>query len=232
MCFTYMMSSNPHKTTERSNPSNLTLEPTLLSPVHSVSRRHGWQKRVRSHMHRRKVCRPSLIDSASEQSTDPPELLYWYQEWVIHSPLMGSGFERFTPAAQMGLQVQQKTRMGVRAASFLWKDYMGPALRRRLRLTISLLRKSVLFYFRCLPWTRMCKCHLWAIPELRTWDGANTSPGVRSSCHMSWPTKPPFPRTRSPTFCLLSSFFSAEREKSNPDGSKVSTLPFSRLCFV
>lgn len=102
---------------------------------------------------------------------------------------------------------------------------MGPALRRRPRLSISSLRKRVLSCSRCLPWTRMWKCHLWAIPELRTWDRANTSPDVRSSCHTPWPMELPFPRL-SPTFCLLSSSCSAKSEKLYPDTSKVSHFLF------
>lgn len=76
MCFTYIKSSNPHKTTERSNPSTLPPEPMLLTTTYSVSTGHGWQKRVQFHMQAGKLCKFFLINAASEHSTAMPRVAF------------------------------------------------------------------------------------------------------------------------------------------------------------
>lgn len=126
----------------------------------------------------------------------------------------------------MGLQVQHKARMAISFHSICHILYVGSALRRSLKLSLSSMGKRVLSNSQCLPWARIQNSYPLDIPELRTRNRANSSPGVGPSCHMSqpWPTEPPFPR-RSLISCLLPISCFAVREKPYPDGSKVILSP-------
>lgn len=79
-----------------------------------------------------RIYRSSLMNAASENSTEMLELAFLVLGMKQHSLPMGSVFRRLTPAAQMVSQVRYNARIVIRfivyAVSFMWSDCRGPAL--------------------------------------------------------------------------------------------------------